>query len=241
MGHSLPPETLTYIFSYLPQDRLASYATVCKEWQAILEYKTFSTLSLTLSRLPEFCRILGLAGCTPLSQCEQRRNKVRRLEFKVILPEYDIPARAHRENETDRKQNNQAFTDALEALWEALSTWPQDSQSQISLLLCSRSPSDWRADRGNKIARQVHADLNGDLLDQRYERSFLQLTKNADTLRPVDIIGELDIRTFGWRQILPAAALKIISRLPKVKIIKAEFSDNEREDNVLRDRLRQGI
>lgn len=156
MGHSLPPDI--HIFSYLY--RLPSYATVCKEWQAILEYKTFSTLYLTLSRLPEFRRILGLAGRTSSSQSEQRRSKVRRLEFKVVLPEYDIPARAHHENETDRKQNNQAFTDGLEALWEALSEWPQDSQSQISLLLCSQSPSDWRADpdEGNKIARQVHAD-----------------------------------------------------------------------------------
>ncbi|OQE06141.1 hypothetical protein PENVUL_c019G03325 [Penicillium vulpinum] len=209
MNPYLPPETLTQIFSFLPkEDSLASYATVCKTWQAILERRTFSTICLTPSRLPEFRRILGLLGGAPSSQSRQRRDNVTRLEFKVILPEYDIPARAARENKADRNQNNQTFTAALKALWEALSEWPED-MIQISLFLCAQSPSDCLAD-----------------------------PDDASTLPPIDIIGELEIRTVKYRKIASEAMFRIISRLPRLRTLRAEIDDNER-DSILRNFLRQ--
>lgn len=81
--------------------------------------------------------------------------------------------------------------------------------------------------------------MSDDLLHRRYEHSFLELAENADTLPPIDIICELEIRTVVYRNIAPETAFRIISRLPRLRSLQAEFDDETYD--ILRNHLRQGM
>lgn len=81
---------------------------------------------------------------------------------------------------------------------------------------------------------------NNDLFHRRYEHSFLEFTENAGTLPPIDIIGELEIRTVIYLKIAPGTAFRIISRLLRLRTLQAEFEDDETDD-IFRNRLRQGM
>lgn len=261
MALSLPPEILDHIFSYLTyewhEESLASaglfnikqfnwhiYASVCKQWQAFVERKNFTDIQLTPARLPEFRRIFGLSGYEPSSLSKYRRRILKSLTYKVILPEYDVEARARAENKADRKQNSRVFTDGMKTLWEVLSTWPENTQHQLSLRLWAQSPSDHlaRHDSDAMLARFQKRFETGDILGDRYENSFLELTE--DMGRPINIVDELIIETIIYRQITPASAFNIISRLPKLKTVNLQINDpelNGEKEEQFRDRLRQGL
>lgn len=236
MPQFLPPEVLAHIISFLGSEGLATYAPVCKQWQAIVERQSFSTLHLTPDRLQDFRRII--------SSSRSRSSHVRHLDFYVTLPEYD--QRAEFENDEDRARNNHAFTSAIQALLEAISGLSGADQHCISLTLYAQSPSDWRAEPDRKKRLQRHRwgrrFLNKDLLDWRYARSYLRLvTEPPHDIPAADAITELDIRGDDvYRKIAPESVSKIASRLPRLQRLDAKLFDNERKDQALRDGLRSG-
>ncbi|GES63345.1 hypothetical protein ATEIFO6365_0007003200 [Aspergillus terreus] len=224
---TLPPEIINNAFSFLPTP-LAPYAGVSKQWQGLIERRTFSEVHLTTARLPDFQRIVG----------PSRYSIVRQIQFITILPEYEIAARSKFEGDEDRERNNQAFSMAISSLFHALHSWPD--RSQVTLTIFAQSPSDWYAepDKEKRMKRYNMGNLWGrDLLDHRYERSYLQWSAqdmpSVNAVVALNIIGEGD-----WRRIAPAAVARIACRLPRLRKIDCMLCDNERKDLVLRDSLR---
>ncbi|KAL2823008.1 hypothetical protein BJX63DRAFT_376066 [Aspergillus granulosus] len=81
-----------------------------------------------------------------------------------------------------------------------------------------------------------------DLLDWRFNQSYLQFLDSFDTLPTVPVIrgfetwsDKLDLH---HRNIAPATVSVIVSRLPRLREFQGWLSDNERKDHSLRNKLR---
>ena len=116
MGWPLPPELTRQVVSYInarpsgpheqqSRDGLSRYATVNRDWQAIIEELTFSTLHLkTAKRLEEF---------KSLNLDSRRKSCVRRINLRVELESYHVAARARFETDEEHARNNKIFTEAI--------------------------------------------------------------------------------------------------------------------------------
>ncbi|OQE44354.1 hypothetical protein PENCOP_c002G08363 [Penicillium coprophilum] len=227
MAGSLPLETLQQIFSY-KSDILTQYACVCRQWQVAAETITFADLHINSADLESFRQILTSSHSTG------RYFHVQSLYFKVVLPAYSDRARGHYENKHDRDANNKVFTQAIISLFEILSSWPDYDRYQISLQIYARSPSDWQAepDWTARRARQQrgYAFPEQDLLDRRYEHSYLQLTEDI-TLPDVRCITSIEVRgSDAVRNIGSAAVCLIVAHLPRLETIIASLRDKERKN-----------
>jgi hypothetical protein len=226
MAESLPLETLRQIFSNL-QDNLAPYASVCRKWQVAAEQLTFADLHINSADLEDFSQIV--LSSHSVSRCFH----VRRLYFKVIIPEYTVAARGHYENRNDRDGNSKVFTQAITSLFEIMSSWPDADRHQMSLQIYARSPSDWEAEKDWTIrrirAQRCYAFPNQELLHRRYQRSYLQLSEV--TLPNVKCITSLRVLGYGrYRNIAPGSVSEMVARLPRLDTINAELRDRERKD-----------
>ncbi|KAJ5782331.1 hypothetical protein N7457_004105 [Penicillium paradoxum] len=235
MAVSLPFDTLLQIFSYLPND-VISCACVCRDWQIAAETFTFSNIHVNSANVHDLRRIVSA------SPCNWRARYVRHIYFKIILLDYDVAARAHLENQEDRDGNNNAFTQSISSLFEILSSWPYDERSQVSLEIYARSPSDWRAEPNWKERHTRHRTgclfPEKDLLDLRYQSSYLQLTEAKHLSKP-KCITAIDISGYyPYRNIAPGAVSEMIAHLPRLQYTDVKLSDSEAMDTLLRDSLR---
>lgn len=177
----LPPELIRQVVSYInappsgphkQQSRhkgLSRYATVNRDWQAIIEELTFSTLHLkTAKRLEEF---------KSLNLDSRRKSCVRGIDLRVELESYDVAARARFETDEEHARNNKIFTEAITSALQILASWP-NNERRIALSIEAWSPSDWGAiaDRKANIQRRREArfDRTSDLLHRRFERAYLR-------------------------------------------------------------------
>ncbi|KAJ5177632.1 uncharacterized protein N7500_000331 [Penicillium coprophilum] len=232
MAGSLPLEILQQIFSY-ESDSLTQYACVCRQWQLAAETFTFAHLHINSADLESFRQILASSHSTG------RYFRVRSLSFKVVLPAYSDRARGHYENKDDRDANNRVFTQAIISLFKILSSWPYHDRYQILLQIYARSPSDWQAEP-DWIARRArqqrgYAFPEQDLLDRRYERSYLQLTgrvalADARCITSIEVKGSDAVRNIG-----PAAVCLIVAHLLRLETIIASLRDKERENTKICD------
>ncbi|KAJ5771066.1 uncharacterized protein N7511_003117 [Penicillium nucicola] len=127
---------------------LAPYATFNRDWQAIIERQTFSSIKIsTNKRLAEFNKL-------PWVQLSwsQRRSHIQKIYFIVELESYDGEARTRYENEQEIQRNSKFFTTSIQSLFNALSEWP-DNEAGISLSIMAQSPGDISA-QGPKARKQ---------------------------------------------------------------------------------------
>jgi hypothetical protein len=234
-AQSLPLETLLQIFGYIPGG-LAQYASVCRAWQIAVEKLTFADLHIDSSNLEEFDEI------TTSTKSPGRSHHVKNLFFKVKLPEYSFAARGWYETQRDRDCNNRVFTQAIASLFQILSLWPNGSYEAKHLEICSLSPCDWRAEEdwpGRSLRQQTAmAFPEQELLGRRYESSYLEILEDTHISNAMCITS---VRFPGYsihRKTAPKAFSKIISHLPRLQNINAELRDDERDDELLRDGLR---
>lgn len=236
-SQSLPLETLLQIFDCIPGS-LAPYASVCRAWQIAVEKSTFADLHINSLNLEDFDHITGS------SKFPERPHHINKIFFKVVLPEYSTAARARYENQDDRNRNSKVFTQAITSLFQILSSWPNGSCATKYLELYSLSPSDWQAvpgwqTRGARL-QTARAFPEKELLDQRYESSYLELLEES-RLSTADCITSFRVPgKFNHRHIAPKAVSKMISHLPRLQIINASLHDDESKDDILRERLRNG-
>ncbi|KND90416.1 hypothetical protein TOPH_04909 [Tolypocladium ophioglossoides CBS 100239] len=118
--------------------RLATYAVVCRDWQAFFEAILFRRLMIRQQDLPEFGR---------LRPC--RRGLVHHLWLRVELPSYDCSmCRQHETAKIMRKHNpiiRKAFCDLFAILnnWGERTLLDADSQGRgLTLEISVHSPSD---------------------------------------------------------------------------------------------------
>ncbi|KAI9793666.1 MAG: hypothetical protein M1816_007561 [Peltula sp. TS41687] len=135
---------------YSLKPELSGCVTFSREWQAVVEQRTFQSLVLKSTELDDFDRIV----------VGHRRASLELLTFHVILPSYSDRARAKFETTEDRLANNHAFTAALHGLFV--------SSTPICFCLSAYSPTD-------DTAAEHPPAIHGDLHEHRYEHSFLRL------------------------------------------------------------------
>lgn len=129
---SLPVDIHDLILKSLAQHRrLASYATVCKEWQASIEKKNFDRLKLGQSCLDEFERIAKRKG-----------KLIKHIWLNIELLQYTC--QTCRLIETDRwtRKNNDIISESISRLFSILHTCMPTNNSGLTLELNAYSPSD---------------------------------------------------------------------------------------------------
>ncbi|KXG47504.1 uncharacterized protein PGRI_013740 [Penicillium griseofulvum] len=229
MGFQLPPELTTIVLEYIigkENANLAPYATINRDWQAIVERRTFERIKInTAKRLAEFNQF-------PWDQVlwRQRRYHVRKIELIVELESYDGEARTRYENEEEMQRNSNIFTISIQSLFNTLSEWP-DNEAGVTLSIRAQSPGDISA-QGPEIRKQRGWEpriLADDIWDMRHERSYLQFNEGAvgAQCRAVPIIMYLDIMgAMGHRKLEPASTSLIASKLPRLHDLELCLDDN---------------
>lgn len=124
----------------------ARCAAVCKEWQAILEPKSFSHLALELSCLD------GLETFVV-----QQRPLVQHISLNIDLPRYTC--RTCNRSDTMSTHKSTIFRRAILRLFSILSTW--QPTGQLTLELSASSPSDSQHWFKNYCFGPGHEDTRG--------------------------------------------------------------------------------
>ncbi len=224
---TLPPELIKHVISYLDPNSLAPYASINRQWQALVENHIFNTLKVNTSRLADLQIIVRSRRCLA----------VRKINLTVTLPEYSVEERLQVETDEDRQRNNEAYTQTICTLFTILSSWPDECN--IDLSIRNVSPRDWTEDPNRRLRRMRALKNPGkDILWWRYMASYVEILRPVDEIPIVHAISDLDIQRGKERNTTPTTVSKLISRLPRLSSIVADVSDNERKDAVLRDNLR---
>ncbi|KAL6795814.1 hypothetical protein GGI42DRAFT_363204 [Trichoderma sp. SZMC 28013] len=116
--------------------KVARFATVCREWQEIVETYTFRRLVLDPSSLRELAAIVG--------RNDSRLGYIRKLWLQVKLARYKCPACEEPEDKATQYCNNMIFTTCIQSLLETLKLWDPARHGVwgITLTLSISSPSD---------------------------------------------------------------------------------------------------
>ncbi|KAI1762197.1 hypothetical protein GGR53DRAFT_428997 [Hypoxylon sp. FL1150] len=128
-----PAEIKTKIL-HLVDDPVTCTA-VCREWQEILETKTFKQIQLSQRRLGDFARIVQ----------GRRRKLVSHIWLRIEFPRYDCRRCGEIESRKEENENSLILGHAIEGLFVILSNWkkPHDLNPKgLTLELCQFSPSD---------------------------------------------------------------------------------------------------
>ncbi|KAK7751103.1 hypothetical protein SLS62_006932 [Diatrype stigma] len=113
---------------------LASYATVCGEWRYFFETKTFAQLVLTPSRVSDLHRFVPSG----------KRRLVKHIWLRILLRRYGCKVCGEFESMQATIKNDSLASDALYALFDALSSWKpsETGGGGLTLELSAHSPSD---------------------------------------------------------------------------------------------------
>lgn len=107
----------------------ASFASVCKEWQHVIEKENFHRLKLEASCLNDFERMVI-----------RQRKLVRHIWLDIELPKYSCRCCKRRESCTTSARHSSDISKAIWKLFRILSTW--ESENSLTLELNTYSPSD---------------------------------------------------------------------------------------------------
>ncbi|KAF8462277.1 hypothetical protein BDZ91DRAFT_784541 [Kalaharituber pfeilii] len=232
--HRLPSEVLDAIIADLRTDYIDLYpgigylATVCRQWQPVVERHSFKAINLRSVELDRF-REIFLASRAP-----HRKACLQRIYFEVILPTYSVQACGKFERARDRRANNEAFTDAIRRLFGILRFWDVgDTSSQrhsIHLDLEVSSPMDQynREDpalHGGAIPEQP--EHSADLLNMRFVHSYLQFMGLEQKYLP-KVASITSMRVIRWQRRLTGATMATMAAaLPNLQQVFWVLSDNE--------------
>ncbi|KAL6808161.1 hypothetical protein V8C40DRAFT_278941 [Trichoderma camerunense] len=116
--------------------KVARFATVCREWQEVVETYTFRRLVLDPSSLGELAAVVG--------RNDSRLGYMRNLWLQVKLARYECPACDKPEDKATQYCNNMIFTTCIQSLLGTLKFWDPVRHGVwgITLTLSISSPSD---------------------------------------------------------------------------------------------------
>jgi hypothetical protein len=129
---SLPAELRLVILELLAQEKsgLASYAQVCKEWQAVIEKKNFGRLKLRASCLDDFEHMVN-----------RQRGLVKHIWLNIELRAYTCRNCWTISSNTSQSLDNSIARVAISKLFSILSTWNPASDG-LTLEISAQPPSD---------------------------------------------------------------------------------------------------
>ncbi|KAL8641110.1 MAG: hypothetical protein Q9226_008672 [Calogaya cf. arnoldii] len=213
--------------------RLPPYATLSRQWQLAIEYRTFHTLRLKSTDLSYFTQILT----------GHRRDCLSHLSYAVVLPTYTDNDCAKFEREEDQTRNNQAFTDAVYVLFQILHAWDTAAPAKKSRSLFLNisdiySPMDGRHRDNYKEDRELSdSGKRHDLWYHRYEHSKLRLLGHS-ALPSLSRVSGFRNYTFDHRHLEPSSALQLTTKLPNLESLNLNLDDNEKKDPHARQQAR---
>ncbi|OLN81559.1 hypothetical protein CCHL11_05564 [Colletotrichum chlorophyti] len=232
--YQLPPELRAAVVECLVDhwrygeepESIAAYASVCREWQAIIERFNFALLRVTQNNLAEF------EACMVPS----RPGVLRQINLHVDLPTYDNDPCEKKETWEDKAENNRCFTRAFLGLFRIMSCWtPEETYpGGIDLVLSISSPSDlrnanfdlWQRRRWNikDIGEKRFADSWIDFVgqDEEFDR--------VNCLPAVSVIRSFTVSPQNHRALMPAAHADIISRLPGLQTARFDITKDRRKE-----------
>ncbi|KAM3513910.1 hypothetical protein MY11210_002447 [Beauveria gryllotalpidicola] len=132
--HIVPTEIKLSIMSHVFKGRepFAALATVSQEWRDLVEPYTFSRITLTRSRLPDFGRMT-----------RRRRSHVRHLWLSLELQPYACPLCNDGDDELEEDledvefasnpRDSKTIENAFEELFRVLSSWPPRGQLVLDI------------------------------------------------------------------------------------------------------------
>lgn len=219
-----------------------------------MEQQTFGRLYLTPDRVSHALAYEGLLN-------PARVSYIRSIHLDVLLASYDDAARQRVESDEDKRRNNETFSITIRRMLrllgrlydnprEPLSVDSRDA-GQLTLILTAQSPSDPRPGDDFVHRRQrTRKGLAKDLLDLRYQSSYLELSPEPDddgggTATPhVNLPFTTTFIVHGMapkRFFSPAACCHLATRMPCLKQVKWQLWDNEKKDIGLRRRMRDEL
>ncbi|KAK8041674.1 hypothetical protein PG993_006197 [Apiospora rasikravindrae] len=211
----IPTEIKLAIVRMLIEDSPESayvYATLSREWQALLEPTTFASLKLNQVRL---CQAKGTL--TPV-----RQAYVRRIHFTALLPDYDYHHRP--DNESEKQRNNEAFSDAVASLMDLLGAWSSPHHGGIELQLstaCTIDLQTMRRGHGfellNLRARQIRCISSYVTLNKGFYRQLPELPCISKFTCPPASVYQ--------RRLVPQTCCQIASRFPHLRTIDWQLAD----------------
>lgn len=240
---NLPPAILSLIASQLREDdlSLASYATINKSWQSVVEALTFREIRTEsiehLQRVPEYMN-------------RDRWDAMRSLDVIVHLPEYERERWYTPETDDDKRINNALFSDFMRKLFETVNTWEKyrDSAPRFTLAIQAISMSDyWHLGRLNRMKRYANTTRGAE--DVRIQASYLRLTGDLPSLSAVSglvVRGARNVRIIRpGRSCCPRllsgeSVCRIVKACPNVGKVEIELSDQESKYIGLRNAERSG-
>ncbi|RPA76950.1 hypothetical protein BJ508DRAFT_179335 [Ascobolus immersus RN42] len=182
MAGPFPPELVSLLLFELCQTlprlwdgkstSLKEYATVSRQWQYAAEQESgvFHTVAVRSNELDTFATVFG----------GHRRRFLRCLEYHIVLPKYARARCCLFETRKEQEKNNEAFTEAIQALFLLLKEWEArdvDQGPPLELNIKAHSPMDvgWRSAQDRYMVNLDYRDLQ----DRRWQHSFLRFSRVA--------------------------------------------------------------
>ncbi|KAK8047336.1 hypothetical protein PG996_015400 [Apiospora saccharicola] len=198
-------EVATYV-------RIGALASVCREWQVIIESATFRNLKVAPSDLESLREIIS-------NDKLRRQYSIRELHFQVVLPEYERPPFVF--NHTRRLGKEQAaFADAVSQLFNVLHDWDSSRVARgtcrgLALEVTVASPND-PDDPGGRDAYDPHTG--------RARFRFRPLSLPSETaasrpFKPVPVVTEFITGEPPCRNLHYQALATILGSFPNLRLL----------------------
>lgn len=219
-----PPPTGKHDFSSLPEDLrhniiaevasassrrfLPRYATVSREWQAIIERITFAELYLTDGRVLDFGNIMN----------PRRQSSMRHVMCHVMLGLY--ASHNARETTSQHRESTRVLNDYITRLFTTMSKWRVEDAGPagIQLKVVVNSPSDEPASSSS---------LPGDHRQSRRARAALaRIDIPSESLPSVPVISGLSA---AGRHLELASVTLLVSKLPNLMTLDIEMEHDTRD------------
>lgn len=214
----LPTEIFNKIFGYLPRldMRYSLLATVCRNWQMMIEPHTFAEISLTIARL---------ADTNSQSILFRKRRYIRYILFRVDLKQYHAGGCANEEPDTWHlcPTGNRTIVNTFKNLFTALGRWEPRGDLVLDVDVCPptwdqlyiKCSCPWPQ---HCIAHQYTAEKSlhhiidiGLFLDEESEMWWWR------GLPLVPVVGVVHLSHHTHHQWNPAALASMFTRFPNMK------------------------
>ncbi|PGH01536.1 hypothetical protein AJ79_07883 [Helicocarpus griseus UAMH5409] len=226
-----PQEIVSVILDYLntgkrKRSHLLRYVTISRQWQYAVE-------RLNLNGLEFESTETDLAMFADLFRPSQshRSTLVKDVVYNIVLPKYSDAACGKVETESDKESNNRVFAEAICNLFKILKSLDNEEVRRAGGLMLdiqAYSPMDThRRPNSEKKRNDTRRGKRKDLWTKRYWASFLQL-KDHDSIPVLSNVSIFYTRaSYHSRNVEPASAIAIMSKLKGLKTCDMSFSDRE--------------
>lgn len=262
-GARLSQELIDQIASYLercdedssglkePVSKLPEYACISRKWQLSIESRTFRSLIINNTELPDLARIV----------VGHRRHFLTQVNYDIFLTlNSDRSSNPKFESDEDQKVNNATFTQALKDLFQLLKSWETDieeGQSQVRPLTLSlrKLQTLQVTHRGNEhTLPTADADEDFDSSDselegwcpccgeRQYKDSILRLLSPQDlpVLEQVSVFIAYSLPYKPSRTVEPRSMAALLAKFPNLEAMYFMVDDNEVTDLQVAQTLRHG-